>query len=100
MRTWILTALLVIALVACFEFTEAKPATELEKAPSTSPAGSEQTGGKKKRRRRPGRHSKDGGERRSRGRFQRKTCSKDSDCRRGKKCVPTTKGVSYCRRVH
>uniref|UniRef100_A0A5K3F313 P-type domain-containing protein n=1 Tax=Mesocestoides corti TaxID=53468 RepID=A0A5K3F313_MESCO len=85
MRTWILTALLVTALVACFDFSAAKPMTELEK--------DEQTGGGVERRRRPGKLSQDDSEPQLQFKM---ACKDDDDCPWGAMCFKPYVGKPYC----
>ncbi|VDL61618.1 unnamed protein product [Hymenolepis diminuta] len=95
MRTWILSLLLIVALIATFSLTEAKPETELMQAPSSLQTGKEKIGdkkGKKHSRRKGGKHQKDSERKKEKRRSRHKKCSSDSDCKHGRKCLPGKKG--------
>ncbi|KAL5103620.1 hypothetical protein TcWFU_000044 [Taenia crassiceps] len=97
MRTWILCALAVVALVACFQLAEAKPAVTIDRAPHDLEVGG---GGDKEiesrprrqRRKKNGKHSPGRGkvnqhrQKPKRRRFK-KPRSVEDDRKRGKKCA-------------
>nr|CUU98447.1 hypothetical transcript [Hymenolepis microstoma] len=100
MRTWVLF-LLIVALIALFSLTEAKPETELMQGPAGLQTGKDKTAdkkGKKHSRRKGGKRQKES-ERRKERRIRHKKCDSDDDCKHGKKCVNGRKG-KICKKIH
>ncbi|KAH9279126.1 hypothetical protein ECG_08084 [Echinococcus granulosus] len=108
MRKWILCALAVVALIACFELAEAKPAATMVKAPHDLQVGegggdtevdsrSKKHRGKKGGKRNPNRGKlKPRSQKPKRRRFK-KPRSVEDDRKRGKKCAGGKRGKN-CKR--
>ncbi|VDM32034.1 unnamed protein product [Hydatigera taeniaeformis] len=89
MRTWILYALVIVALVACFQLAEAKPAVTIDRAPhdlDVSGGGSKEIEGRPKRMRpkKGGKHGRGRGKLNQRTHFYDRPRSVEDDRKRGR----------------
>nr|CAD21546.1 hypothetical protein [Taenia solium] len=107
MRAWILCALVIVALVACFQLAEAKPAVTIDRAPhdlDVSGGGDKEIEGrpKKQRRKKSGKYGQNRGklnQRRQKPRRRRfkRPRSVEDDRKRGRKCENGKRGRN-CKR--